>query len=105
MLVSDILKSCRHRAVAEAAIASIGGDFAADVRWRADASGQSIGDFTASQVTRFSERASERDWRYLLSTMHGEDLALLAGLQAVMLRMMAEAGSSSTSSAERRSAA
>lgn len=105
MLVSDILKSCRHQAVAEAAIASIGGAFAANVRGRADECGQSVGDFTAHQVLRFSESASERDWRYLLSTMRGEDLALLTGLQVVMLRMMAEAGSASAGSAERRDAA
>ena len=88
MLVSDILRSCTHRHVAAAAIASIGGDFAAAVQRRADGEGLSIGDFTATRVRSFSGRASERDWRLVAAQMQGQDLALLSGLQVVMTRMM-----------------
>lgn len=90
MLVSDILKSCSHDHIARAAVASIGGDFARRVISRAEERGQSVGDYTSRHVRRFSQRASERDWRYVLATMEGEDLALLAGFQAVVLRMMAD---------------
>ena len=88
MLVSDILNSCVHGHVAEAAIASIGGDFAENVKRHAGEQGQSVGEFTAFQVRKFSMRASERDWRDVVANMRGEDLALLSGLQVVMLRMM-----------------
>lgn len=88
MLVSDILHSCTHRHVAEAAIASIGGEFAENVRRRALGRGMTIGDFTADRVRCFSGRASERDWRTMQAGMTGEDLALLSGLRVIMTRMM-----------------
>lgn len=88
MIMSDVLHSCTHRQVAEAAIASIGGDFAAAVRLHASGTGQSVGDFTADRVRLFSRRASERDWRHVADKMRGEDLPLLSGLQVVMIRMM-----------------
>ncbi len=90
MLVSDILKSCSHERVAEAAVASIGGDFAHHVRRRAGERGHSVGGSTANHVKQFSRQASKRDGRLLLATLRGEDLALLAGLQAVMVRKMAD---------------
>ncbi|MDX7949866.1 hypothetical protein P7D22_01580 [Lichenihabitans sp. Uapishka_5] len=92
MRVSDILTSCAHHHVAAAAVASIGGDFAANVRRRANGAGVTIGDFTAERVRMFSGRASEGDWRVVAATMEGQDLALLSGLQVVMTRMMAEDG-------------
>ena len=88
MLVSDVLHSCAHRHVAEAAVASIGGEFAATVRRRADVTGQSVGDFTAARVRQFSRWATERDWRQVAAEMRGEDLALLSGLRVVLTRMM-----------------
>lgn len=91
MLVSDILNSCAHDQVAEAAIASIGGPFAEAVKTRAVATGQSVGEFAAGHVRRFSSDASERDWRDLVAVMRGEDLALLSGFQVVLLRMMKSA--------------
>ena len=90
MLVSEVLHSCAHRHVAEAAVLSIGGEFAMAVRQRAQHAGLSVGDFTAARVQQFSRRASERDWRLVTAQMHGEDLALLSGLRIVMQRMMIE---------------
>lgn len=92
MLVSDILRSCTHQHVAAAAIASIGGDFAATVQRRAAGEGLTVGDFTATRVRLFSGRAGERDWRMVAARMQGQDLALLSGLQVVMARMMGDEG-------------
>lgn len=92
MLVSDILRSCTHRHVAAAAIASIGGDFAAAVQRRAAGEGLTVGDFTAARVRLFSGRAAERDWRMVAARMQGQDLALLSGLEVVMTRMMDDEG-------------
>ena len=88
MRLMDILHSCSHGHVAEAAVVSIGGSFAHKVRSSAEARGLSVGEYTSRHVRTFSQRANERDWRSISSTMQGEDLALLAGLQAVITRMM-----------------
>jgi predicted RNA-binding Zn ribbon-like protein len=88
MLMSEVLRSCAHRNVAEAAILSIGGDFATMVRERAEHAGQSVGDFTAARVQQFSMQASERDRHLVTAQMRGEDLALLSGLRVVVQRMM-----------------
>ena len=90
MLVKDVLNSCLHGEVAEAAVVSIGGQFAGQVKSSAKAEGQSIGEFTSSRVRQFSQFATERDWRVVASRMRGEDLPLLAGLEALMQRMMVQ---------------
>ena len=75
---------------------SIGGPFARRVRSSAAARGLSVGEFTSHQVRQFSRQASERDWRVIALRMQGADLALLAGLEAVMVRMMGSDGEGST---------
>ena len=92
MRVMDILHSCSHGHVAEAAVVSIGGSFAHEVKASAASRGQTVADFTAQHVRQFSRHASERDWRQVASRMQGADLALLAGLEAVMTRMMTADG-------------
>ncbi len=88
MRVNDVLHSCSHGHVAEAAVVSIGGAFANDVRSYAAARGQTVGEFASQHVLRFSREASERDWRIVAARMQKADLALLAGLEALMTRMM-----------------
>ena len=88
MLVADILHSCTHEHVAAAAVASIGGDFAAAMRSEAERSGLSVGALTASLVSAFTTAATERDWRQLTEAMAGEDHALLCGLRTVAERML-----------------
>jgi hypothetical protein len=83
MLMADILHSCTDEGIAAAAVASIGGPFAAAVRAEADRCGLTVGALTASLVTGFARDASERDWRALSATMAGVDQPILAGLQAM----------------------
>lgn len=104
MRLNEVLHSCSHGHVAEAAIVSIGGPFATRVMSSAAAEGESVGEFTARQVRSFSRIASERDWRTVSAQMHGSDLALLAGLEAVMTRMMNERGASDAGVRHNRSA-
>ncbi len=95
MLVADILHSCTHEHIAAAAVASIGGDFAAAMRSAAVRSGLSVGALTASIVSGFAIDATERDWRQLTDAMADEDQPLLSGLRAIaerMLRKRAELG-------------
>ena len=86
MLIADILHSCTDEGVAQAAVASIGGAFAAEVRAAAHRSGLGVGAFTASLLSDFARHATERDWREISVAMAGSDLPVLSGLQALAER-------------------
>ena len=88
MLMADILHSCTDEGIAAAAVASIGGPFAAAVRAEAERTGLTVGALTASLVSGFARDASERDWRELSAAMAGADLPVLAGLQAMAERAL-----------------
>ena len=83
MLMADILHSCTDDGIAAAAVASIGGAFAAAVQAEADRSGLTVGALTSSLVSGFAREASERDWRELSAAMAGADHPVLTGLQAM----------------------
>ena len=88
MLMADILHSCTDEGIAAAAVASIGGPFAAAVRAEAERAGLTVGAFTASLVSGFARHASERDWRELSLAMAGADHPVLAGLQGMTERAL-----------------
>ena len=88
MLLADILHSCTDEGVAAAAVASIGGPFAAAVRAEAARVGMTVGALTASLVSGFARDASERDWRELSAAMAGADHPVLAGLQVMAERAL-----------------
>ena len=94
MLVTDLLHSCANDRVAEAAVASIGGDFAMLVRMEAEDGDVSVGRFTASVVRAFAIGASERDWRDLAFAVRGHDHPVLAGLQLILTRRLARSARS-----------
>lgn len=94
MLIADILHSCRDEGIAAAAVASIGGAFAASLRAEAGRAGLSVGALTSSLVSRFARDASERDWRDLALAMAGADHPVLSGLQAMAERSLAERAAS-----------
>ena len=89
MLVADILHSCTDEGIAGAAVASIGGGFAARIRAEAARTGLSVGALTSSLVARFARDATERDWRDLAFATAGADQPVLSGLQAIAERMLA----------------
>ena len=88
MLLAEILHSCTDEGIAAAAVASIGGPFAAAVRAEADRRGLTVGALMASLVAGFARTASERDWRELSRAMAGADHPVLAGLQAMTDRAL-----------------
>ncbi len=88
MLVGDILHSCGNERVAEAAVVSIGGEFADRLRILAGRCDLSVGDLVGRLVRRFAIEAAERDWRFVISAMDGKDLPVLCGLRAVIDSMM-----------------
>ena len=92
MIVADILHSLNDKAVAEAAVVSIGGEFAATMKSQAARRGMTLGGLTSSLVSGFAIGASERDWRVLMSTMAGQDHPVLAGLRLMAEQMLHRQG-------------
>lgn len=86
MLVSDLLHSCANDCVAEAAILSIGGEFASRMQSAAELRGVSVGFLAANLVRDFARGASERDWRHLVEAVRGQDFPVLAGLQVILTK-------------------
>lgn len=91
MLMADILHSCTDEGIAAAAVASIGGPFAAAIRAEATRSGLTVGALTASLVTSFARDATERDWRDLSAAIMGADHPVLSGLQTMAERALRHA--------------
>jgi hypothetical protein len=86
MLVSDLLHSCANECVAEAAVASIGVRFAAELQAEAEDNGVSVGYLAATCIRRFAREAGERDWRDLLDAVRGQDFPVLSGLQMIVAK-------------------
>ena len=89
MLIADILHSCSDEGIAEAAVTSIGGSFACDMRAEAARSNQTLGALASSLVRGFANGASERDWRDLRAAMRGSEVPVLSGLSLIATTMMA----------------
>ena len=84
MLIGDILNSCVNPSVAEAAVTSIGGDFAERLGVLSKRCNLSVGELVGRIVHRFAFGAAERDWRFVTLAMNGKDQPLLCGLKAII---------------------
>lgn len=84
MVIHDIMNSCSHEQVAEAAVASIGGAFARRVRETANRRGIRPGALAASAVLRFRSNAQASEFEALKAAVAGEDLPLLRGLAFIV---------------------
>jgi hypothetical protein len=83
-LISEIIRTCSHEEVAQAAVASMGPYFAGKVGSTAVAQGLSIGAFTARAVRDFERLSSEEERRSLREAMDGSDQPILIGLQHIL---------------------
>lgn len=88
MLRAELIKSCSHEKVAEAAVLSIGGDFRDRVILLACASGASPGSLASECVRRFAEEAQDEDWEALASVLAGCDIPILHGLRWLVETML-----------------
>lgn len=88
MLMAEILHSCADEGIAEAAVASIGGAFASEMRAEAARSGLSVGALTGDLISGFAIDATERDWRQLAAGMEGADHPVLRGVQSMAEAML-----------------
>ncbi|WP_156898136.1 hypothetical protein [Methylocapsa acidiphila] len=84
-MIAEIVHSCSNEKVAQAAVASIGSDFAGKVGATASAYGMSIGAFTAHAVRRFDQSVGEDEKKVLRQAMRGSDQPILYGLRRILL--------------------
>jgi hypothetical protein len=83
-MLEEILRSCSNPHIAGAAVASVGGVFAARVRLLAGAAGMNEGAFAAREVIRFAEESGEAQRAKLAAAMRGSDQPILLGLQLII---------------------
>jgi len=94
-LIAEIIHSCSHEKVAQAAVASLGPDFAGKVGATADAVGLSIGAFTARTVREFGRNVKEEEKQALRAIMARTDQPILTGLQHILLPIVDGDGTAS----------
>jgi hypothetical protein len=88
-LIAEIIHSCSHEKVAQAAVVSMGADFAGKVGVTAGAHGLSIGAFTARTIREFERSVGEREKQALRAVMQRADQPILTGLQHILLPVVA----------------
>lgn len=84
MLIDEVIRSCAVCSVAEAAVASVGGGFAVEVRRAAAADGMSVGDYAKARVGRFARNGREGEMRAVVSAMAASQVPVLAGLEQIL---------------------
>ena len=84
MLCCEIIRTCSHEKVAEAAVLSIGPGFRDRLSLLASASGKSTGAYVAALVRRFGDEATESDLVALNNATAGSDMPVLDGLRFIV---------------------
>jgi len=84
MILQEIVHTCSNPHVALAALASIGGDFAADFAARASRKNMPVGVLAARLVTEFSIKAAEPEWNRVDEAARGADQPILSGLRFIL---------------------
>lgn len=92
MLIEEIVRSCVNDRVAEAAVASIGRKFLAEIRERAQSYGMSVGEFTSLSVRRFARHGDEAELRSVQDAMKDSQEPVLSGLHRILCIMLAAGG-------------
>ncbi|HLH11944.1 MAG TPA: hypothetical protein VKV77_08710 [Methylovirgula sp.] len=90
MLIDEIVRTCSHEKVAQAAVASLGFAFASRVKKAADEHGLSVGAFAARAVREFAGEAHAVERRVVGRAMHKADQPILRGLQIILEREIEE---------------
>ncbi len=83
-LVAEIVHTCSNEKVAQAAVASLGTEFASKVDATARLSGMSVGAFAARTVRQFDRNVGEKDRQALREAMRGADQPILFGLHQIL---------------------
>jgi hypothetical protein len=83
-LIAEIIHTCSHEKVAQAAVASLGSEFAGRVGVTAETFGLSVGAFAARAVREFEKSVGEQEKKALRAIMDRTDQPILTGLQAIL---------------------
>jgi hypothetical protein len=83
-LIAEIIHTCSHEKVAQAAVASLGSEFAGKVGVTAGTFGLSVGAFAARAVREFEKSVGEQEKQALRAIMDRTDQPILTGLQAIL---------------------
>ncbi len=84
MLRCEIIRTCSHEKVAEAAVLSVGPAFRDRIALLAAASGMRSGGFVASLVHRFRDEASDAEMDGLDRVIAGSDMPILEGVRWIV---------------------
>ena len=90
MLLGEIIKTCSHEKVAQAAVASIGADFQQRVERAARERGLRTGIFVALAVRCFGRTAGDEEWADLARAMERKDMPILSGLRHILEATLAD---------------
>jgi hypothetical protein len=90
MILQEIVHTCSNPHVARAALASIGGDFAADFAASASRRNMPVGVLAACLVTEFSIKAAEPEWDGVDEAVRGADQPILSGLRYILSHALRE---------------
>jgi hypothetical protein len=82
--IEEIFHTCSNEKVAQAAVASLGFDFARRMRTEAESHGATTGAFVARLVHEFFEAADLGDCRAIKSAMIKADQPILCGLRFIL---------------------
>lgn len=83
-LIAEIVHTCSNEKVAQAAVASLGTEFASKVGETARLSGMSVGAFTARTVLQYDRAVGEKERQALRDAMRGTDQPILFGLHQIL---------------------
>ncbi len=83
-LIAEVVHSCSHEKVAQAAVASIGSEFARKVKATANVYGMSPGAFTARTVIQFDRTSGGEEKQALRRIMQGTDQPILTALEHIL---------------------
>jgi hypothetical protein len=84
MILREIVHTCSNAHVARAALASIGGDFAAHFAATASRRNMSAGMLAARMVKEFSVKAADEEWDGVDEAVRGADQPILSGLRYIL---------------------
>ena len=90
MILREIVHTCSNPHVARAALASIGGDFAADFAARASRRNMPVGVLAARLVEEFSVEAAEQERDGVDEAARGADQPILSGLRYILSHSLRE---------------
>jgi hypothetical protein len=83
-LIAEVVHSCSNEKVAQAAVASIGSEFAGKVKATASVHGLSTGAFTARTVLQFDRTCGGEEKQALRRMMRGSDQPILFALEHIL---------------------